>query len=71
MSYLTAIHLWIQRKKCFSSCKRKNPMFVTAGMEIIRRCTFLAVDRLDAGGVTVNDSSDFVSVTCELLLDGT
>jgi hypothetical protein len=31
----------------------------------------LVVDQLDAGGVILNDSSDFRFVTCELRLDGT
>jgi hypothetical protein len=30
----------------------------------------LVVDQLDAGGVILNDFSDFRFVTCELLLDG-
>jgi hypothetical protein len=35
MIYLNAIHLWIQRKKYFSSGKRLNRVFVTAVIEII------------------------------------
>jgi hypothetical protein len=32
---LNAIHLWLRRKKCFSSRKRLNPVFVTAVIEIM------------------------------------
>ena len=35
MIYLNAIHLWIQRKKCFSSRKRLNRVFVTAVTEFM------------------------------------
>ena len=46
MIYLNAIHRRIQRKKCFSSWKRMNPMFVTAVIEIMpwifRSCSIVS-----------------------------
>jgi len=32
---LNAIHMWLRRKKCFSSWQRLNRMFVTAVIEIM------------------------------------